>query len=228
MDLFDFSVHDRLDNVKTLLGKVAGLIKVIDSPDTVGLADSWLHSAAHDTFLVTPGGTMDKPRAFPRLLAAFEAMEETVATPAQKKRKGEHGYNYNLTNFLSHMSQDQRRELKLALQADAMAIIAIARSNATDGTPKLFDGVPLPSGSTAEVRQALDALFQTAQEQLNALRRRIAALNDCDEVLNRIDGDLLAADNFSRDVLPQLAGMPPPTIREKVQEEKRAAKREKH
>ena len=203
MDLYDFTSRNRTANAKHLLDGAAYVMKAIINCTVSAPGDELLRDVASSTEYT--GGTAEKKPAFPRLLAAFDAAVETVATKAEKKNRDKRGfYYYTITNFLHRMSQDQRRELKLALHADAEAIIAAARRDATDGTPKLFDGEPLPSASTAEVRLKLGALYQEAQQQLHALQRRIAALNECEDILKELDEGLAAAEAFERDTLPLL------------------------
>jgi hypothetical protein len=205
MDLYDFTSRNRTANAKHLLDGAAYVMKAIINCTVSAPGDELLRDVASSTEYTAQGGTAEKKPAFPRLLAAFDAAVETVATKAEKKNRDKRGfYYYTITNFLHRMSQDQRRELKLALHADAEAIIAAARRDATDGTPKLFDGEPLPSASTAEVRLKLGALYQEAQQQLHALQRRITALNECEDILKELDEGLAAAEAFERDTLPLL------------------------
>ena len=146
-------------DAKGLLERAKTLIKTIDEPNNhAWCPDKCLFDLASDTFysaqppgiiprgiiITMPRGIMSRaimprPPAFPQLLAAFEAAVAQVATPAQKTKK----QDYCGTDFLGHMSQHQRRALKLALGTDVELIIATARRNATDAVPKLFDGAPL-------------------------------------------------------------------------------------
>jgi hypothetical protein len=205
MDLFDYT--NRTANAKHLLRGAANVMNAIDSPGT----DERLRNIASSTqYTAQPLGTAEKAPAFPHLLAAFDAAVETVATKTEKKNRDKNGfYYYTITNFLNRMSLDQRRELKLALHADADAIIAAAKRDATDGTPKFFDGVPLRSATTAEVRQDLDAMFQEKQKQLHTIQRQINALRECDDTLKQLDDGLIAAETFERDMLLSLLAAPP-------------------
>jgi hypothetical protein len=219
MDLFDYTTCERTANAKQLLGSAAYVTNIINSPGTVSAPDERLHCAASSTeYTAQPPGTAEKKPAFPHLLAAFDAAVETVATKAEKKNRDKKGfYYYTITDFLRRMSQDQRRELKLALHADAEAIIASAKRDATDGTPKFFDGVPLHSSTTVEVRQDLDAMFQEKQKQLHIIQRQIEALHKCEDALKKLDDGLIAAETFERDTLSLLAA-PLPTQMENADE----------
>ena len=233
LDLFDLTTRNRTADAENLLKSAKILVNAINSPDTFSTPDQFVHNVASSTgYTAQPPGTSkdeDRPPAFPRLLAAFDAAVETVATKREKKIKEEKGfYYYNLTNFLRRMPQDQRRELRLALHADVDAIIAAAKRDATDGTPKLFDGVPLRSASTVEVRQDLDAMFQEKQKQLHALQRQINALNMCEPILKKLDDGLSAAEDFKRETLSLLGpDAPPPPLTQMEKEAPTAAKRGK-
>jgi hypothetical protein len=212
MDLFDCTTRERTANAKHLLSAAKYVNDVIGSPGTVGTPDDRVRYAASSTeYTAQPLGTTEKTPAFPHLLAAFDAAVETVATKTEKKNRDKKGfYYYNNTHFLRRMSLDKRRELKLALHTDAEAIIAAAKRDATDGTPKFFDGVPLRSATTVEVRQDLDAMFQEKQKQLHILQRQINALHKCEDTLKQLDDSHIAAEIFERDTLSLMA-VPPPT-----------------
>ncbi len=245
MDLAN-NMHDAsasLPDVKVLLNSAKFLSKTIDqAKDNAARVDSHLYDVISSTnFSQQPRGTTNTTKpllAFPQLLAAFEATVDAFATPAQKKKRDSNPhkqFNYNLTNFLHRMSAQQRGALKLALHADTAAIIATARFNATDALPKLFDGAPLPSASTAEARKALDALYAEAQEQKQAIARRIAALGCAEAPLTKIDEGLVAADAFEADgsLVAMLLLLGPsndgaPTTTAKKEELERDAKRAKH
>ena len=230
MDLSDFDAADTTADAARLLDHAKSLVLIIDTPDQVGAPDAKLCTLANDTFYTAqPPSTTDRarrPAPFPRLRDAFDAAIEQVATPAQKKNKqrdNNDSYNYNLTEFVRRMSPDQRLALKRALHDDVDAIIAAARRDATDATTKLFDGAPLPSASTADVRKALDALHTDAQQQLRALQHRIAALAHADVALIKIDASLAAADAFAASSsFDALATLPPATAHNLKNTNKRA------
>ena len=118
-------------HVRCLLERAKNLNDAIDTPDNyVARVDNYVFELASDTYYSEqPHGTTkreDRPPAFPRLLAAFEAAVEKVATPAQKKKRDDTTnavvvFNYQLTHFLSRIIRSHPqllRALKLALHAD--------------------------------------------------------------------------------------------------------------
>jgi hypothetical protein len=164
VDLCNKDFRDQFPHTKRLLQVAASLIALIDTPDMVGRPDERLRDAVSDQcWTVQPPNTFateDKPHAFPTLLAAYGATRLATAKSPGNTHRAE----------LRDMSQEQRRALKLALHADVTRIIAAARRDATDATPKLFDGAHLTSTSTstststADVRKALNALLQDAYD----------------------------------------------------------------
>ena len=218
--MFNADLQQHHPRVEDLLRDAATLATIIDAPDTVASPDDRVRRIASDTyFTAQPLNTTarsDKPPAFPKLLAAFEA---SVPPAPKGGARGEH--NYKVTQFLRSMSQAERAALKLALDADVDGIIATVRGAASELT---FDGAPLPCASTTDTRAAIDALRNEACEQIDALKRRIAMLDKAHQAMGLVDASVRAADAFDRRALRSL---PTLTAKNTATELKRDAKRAK-
>jgi hypothetical protein len=190
MDLYKFNPNTDLIQIERLLESATHLFEVIDKPKEDFNPDRTLLNCA--------GNPTAGDIRFSKLIAEYHSAvtaTETNMTPFQRKQQRDRAEKYRITNFLQYMSKQQRCGLKRALREDVQPFIDMARRNATDAVPKLFDGAPLPSASTADVRDALLALQAEAEEQLDVLKSRIAALGRADIIaLGRMERDLKAAE----------------------------------
>ena len=227
LDMLNADLQEHHPRAEILLRNAATLATIIDAPDAAASPDDKVRRIASDNYFTgQPLNTTargDKPPAFPKLLAAFEA---SVPPPSKKSGRGEH--NYAVTHFLQSMSQAERAALKLALDADVEGIIATVRGAATELT---FDGAPLlllpsssSSGSTTDTRAAIERLRNAAGAQIVALNLRIAKLDRAYEAMDLVDASVRAADAFDRGAL---RSVPPLTAKNAAAELKRDAKRAK-
>ena len=191
MDLCTFNPYTDPIQIERLLSRADKLVAIIEKPrDTFNPDRKLLEYAGHTlTAQMQP---------FSKLIAEYHSAvtaTQSTMTPLQQKRKRDREEMYHISIMLEFMSKKQRCGLKRALREDVQPFIDMARRNATDAVPKLFDGAPLPSASTADVRDALLALQAEAEEQLDVLKSRIAALGRADIIaLGRMERDLKAAE----------------------------------
>ncbi len=213
MDLSTEKPSTDSNDVRSALHRAGNVIQLIDKPRHIWNCDSALVKDARDGAI-----------GLPRLLAAYatEAVATEVRmTPFQKKEQERYQANWG-RNFLPYMLKPQRETLKRALHDDIQPLIASAHRIAAEA--KYFDGMLLmssSSGSTTidDTRADILALKTEAQEQINALKVRIAALNKADERLLDIETAVHYANSTEAMFAPPAPAM---------EEEKRAQKRAKH
>ena len=211
MDLFTDKPSTDSHEVRSALHRAGHIIELIDKPRHMWNCDSALLQDAREGAI-----------GLPQLLAAYET--EVVATELRMtpyQQKEQERYKEWGRNFLPYMLKPQRETLKRALHNDVQPLIASAHSLAADA--KYFDGLLLmssSSGSTTIVDTRADilALKNQALEQINALQRRIAALDKAGERLSHIKTAVYYANNT------ELLFAPPPasTMEEKQRQQKRA------
>jgi hypothetical protein len=213
MDLSTDKPSTDSHEVRSALQRAGHIIELIDRPRHIWNCDAALLKDAKEGAI-----------GLPQLLAAYET--EVVATELRMtpyQQKEQERYKEWGKNFLPYMIKTQRETLKRALGNDIRPLIASARRLAAEA--KYFDGLLLmssSSGSTTidDTRADILALKTQAQEQINTLQCRMAALDKAGERLSHIETAVYYANNTERLFAPPASAM--------EEDKQRRQKRAKH